>query len=100
RLNKTWVQGFRDYLDKEAVTKTGSKISLNTKYSYFNKLKSALRQAVKDGIITFNPSDQVDSFPQDDPKREFLTLEELITLSQAYCKNDHLRRMFLFSCLT
>lgn len=100
RINKDWVQGFRDYLDKEAATKTGEKITLNTKYSYFNKLRAALKQAVKDGIMTFNPSEQVKPFPQDDPKREFLTLEELIRLSKAHCKNDSLRRMFIFSCLT
>ncbi|MDD3773138.1 MAG: site-specific integrase [Weeksellaceae bacterium] len=100
KINKEWVQGFRDYLDQEAVTKTGQKLSLNTKYSYFNKLRAAFKQAIKDGIITFNPMDQVEPFPQDEPKREFLTLEELKTLSQAHCKNDSLRRMFLFSCLT
>lgn len=100
RLNKEWVEGFHSYLNKNAVTKTGAKISLNTKYSYFNKLRAALKQAVKDGIISSNPSEQVTPYPQDDTKREFLTLEEVITLSQAHCKNTSLRNMFLFSCLT
>lgn len=100
RLNKDWVQGFKDYLDNEAKTKTGDGISLNTKYSYFNKLRAAVKQAVRDGIMSFNPTEQVEPFPQDEPKREFLTLEELKSLSKAHCKNDSLRRMFLFSCLT
>ena len=100
RLNKDWVQGFKDYLDNEAKTKTGDSISLNTKYSYFNKLRAAVKQAVRDGIMSFNPTEQVEPFPQDEPKREFLTLEELKSLSKAHCKNDSLRRMFLFSCLT
>lgn len=100
RLDKKWVQGFRDYLDTEATTKTGNGISLNTKYSYFNKLRAALKQAVKDGVMKFNPSEQVEPFPQDEPQREFLTLDELKTLSKSHCKNDNLRRMFLFSCLT
>lgn len=100
RLDKDWVQGFKDYLDNKAKTKTGAGISLNTKYSYFNKLRASLKQALKEGLINYNPADQVEPFPQDDVEREFLTLEELQKLVKTHCKHDTLRRMFLFSCLT
>ena len=100
RLDKNWVQGFKDYLDDKAITKTGDGLSLNSKYSYFNKLRAALKQAVKDEVMKFNPSEQVEAFPQDETQREFLTLDEVKGLSKAHCKNSKLRRMFLFSCLT
>jgi integrase len=100
RLNKDWVQSFKDYLDKSVKTKTGEGLSLNSKYSYFNKLRAALKQAVKDGLLKYNPSEQVTPFPQDEPQREFLTLDELKKLAQTPCKNSTLRRMFIFSCLT
>jgi len=100
RLDKNWVQGFKDYLDTEAKSRGGKLLSLNTKYSYFNKLRAALKQAVKDGLMSHNPSEQVEAFPQDEVEREFLTLEELIAVSKAHCTNATLKRMFLFSCLT
>lgn len=100
RLDKEWVEGFKDYLDYEAKTKTGDGISLNTKYSYFNKLRAALKQALKEGLIKFNPAEQVEPFPQDDVEREFLTLEELQKIANTHCRNETLKRMFIFSCLT
>jgi integrase len=100
RLNRDWVQGFKEYLDEEAITKTGDGISLNTKYSYFNKLRAALKQAVKEGLLQHNPSAQVEPFPQDEPQREFLTLDEVKIMAKSHCKNETLKRMFLVSCLT
>jgi len=100
RLDKEWVEGFKDYLDTKVKTKTGNGISLNTKYSYFNKLRAALKQALKEGLIKFNPAEHVEPFPQDEVEREFLTLEELQKLANTHCRNETLKRMFIFSCLT
>lgn len=100
RLDKDWLEGFKDYLDNVAITKTGKPISLNTKYSYFNKVRAALKQALKEGLLTYNPAEQVQPFPQDEVQREFLSLEEVQTLVHTPCKNETLKRMFLFSCLT
>ncbi|MCB0536013.1 MAG: site-specific integrase [Bacteroidetes bacterium] len=101
RIDKDWVQGFKDYLDFEADSKNSEDgLSLNSKYSYFNKLRAALKQAVKDGLLQANPANRVEPFPQDETHREFLTLDEVKQMVQAHCKNDTLKRMFLFSCLT
>jgi integrase len=99
RVNKEWVQGFKDYLDT-AKTKHGTPLSLNSKYSYFNKLIAALNQAVKEEIIPTNPAYMVEPFPQDETEREFLTLDELTKLAFTPCNNEILRKMFLFSCIT
>ena len=100
RLNREWVEGFKDFLNSEAKTKTGEPISLNTKYNYFNKLRAALKQAVKEGLLQSNPADYVAPFKQDDVQREFLTLEEVQKLANTHCRNETLKKMFLFSCLT
>lgn len=100
QLNKQFVEGFREYLLKEAVTKTGVQVSINTRYSYFNKFRAALKQALKDGIIKSNPADLVDAFPQGEPVREFLTLDEVRALAKTECRNPLMKRAFLFGCLT
>ena len=62
------------------------KLSQNSKYSYFNKFRAALKQAVKDGIIPHNPAEGVEAFKQGEPEREFLTLEELQAAANTECE--------------
>ena len=95
-----FVQGFREYLDKDAKTKSNQNLSQNSKYSYFNKFRAALKQAVKDGIIPTNPSEGVEAFKQGEPQREFLTLEELQAAVQAECEIPQMKTAVIFSCLT
>ena len=99
-VDRKFVQGFKEYLDKDAKTKSNQNLSQNSKYSYFNKLRAALKQAVKDGIIPTNPSEGVDAFKQGEPQREFLTLEELQAAVQAECEIPLMKTAFIFSCLT
>jgi len=99
-VDMKFVQGFKEYLDKEAKTKSDQNLSQNSKYSYFNKFRAALKQAVKDGIIPTNPSEGVEAFKQGEPQREFLSLEELQAAVKAECEIPKLKTAFLFSCLT
>ena len=99
-VDRQFVQDFKYYLDKEANTISNTGLSLNSKYSYFNKLRAALKQAVKDGIIPTNPSEGVEAFKQGDPEREFLTLEELQAAVEVECEIPQLKTAFIFSCLT
>jgi integrase len=100
QINKQFVDGFREYLQREATSKTKKAISINTKYSYFNKFRAALKQAVRDGIIKTNPAEMVEGLPQGEPVREFLTLEEVKALAKTECKNELIKKTFLFACLT
>jgi integrase len=100
QVNKKFVEDFKEYLLKKAVTKTGANISINTKYSYFNKFRATLKQAVKDGIIKTNPAELIDGLPQGEPVREFLTLDEVKALAKTECRNPLMKRIFLFGCLT
>lgn len=99
-IDRSFVQGFKDYLDEEAKTKSNKPLSQNSKYSYFNKLRAALKQAVKDGILPANPSEGVEAFKQGEPEREFLTLEELQAAVKAECDIPLLKTAFIFSSLT
>ncbi len=99
-VNRKFVQDFKYYLDKELKTKGNQSLSQNSKYSYFNKFRAALKQAVKDGIIPTNPAEGVDGFKQGEPQREFLTLEELQAAVKVECEIPQMKTAFIFSCLT
>ncbi len=100
QLDSKFVEGFKEYLTKTARTPGNKKLSDNSTHSYFNKFRAALKQAVKDGIIRFNPAEQVDCLPQGDSVREFLTLEELQSILKHECEIPVLKTAFIFSCLT
>lgn len=94
------VKEFKNYLDKDARTKSETRLSQNSKHSYFNKFKAALNQAHKDGLIIENPGDRVEGFKMAESQREFLTLEELQKVAKLDCEIDVLKSAFLFSCLS
>lgn len=100
QLDRKFVEGFREYLTKTARTPGNKLLSANSACSYFNKFRAALKQAVKDGIIRTNPAEQVDSLPQGDSEREFLTLEELQSILKHECEIPILKKAFIFSCLS
>ena len=54
-LDKEFVEGFKDYLDKKAIGRANKPLSQNSKYSYYGKFTAALKQAVADGILKSNP---------------------------------------------
>lgn len=100
QLDRKYVEGFREYLNSTAKTPAGKLLSDNSACSYFNKFKAALKQAVKEGIIRNNPADQVDSIPQGESERAFLTFEELQNILKHECEIPILKTAFIFSCLT
>lgn len=99
-IDKKFVQDFKDYLDCDAKATDSKKLSQNSKYSYFNKLRAGLKKAVEDGILTKNPAEGVSAFKQGEPEREFLTLEELQSAVETECEIPQLKTAFIFSCLT
>ncbi|UFK97697.1 site-specific integrase [Kaistella faecalis] len=99
-LDRKLVEDFRDYLATVETKSEGVKLSQNSKYSYFNKFRAALKQAVKDGILMSNPADTVSGFKQDEPQREYLSLEELQQAAKAECEIPMMKTAFIFSALT
>lgn len=99
-LNVKKVSEFKDYLDKTAKTKSDKNLSQNSKHSYFNKFKAALKQAFKDGLIVENYAERVQGFKMGESEREFLTMEELQAIAKVECEIPIIKTAFLFSCLT
>jgi integrase len=99
-VDKTFVENFRNYLDKDAIGRAGKKLSQNSKHSYFGKFMAALKQAVKDDILKVNPDQNVKHFKQGEPQREFLTLDELQAAVNTECEIPILKTAFIFSTLT
>ncbi|TRZ45139.1 tyrosine-type recombinase/integrase [Robertkochia solimangrovi] len=99
-VDEAFVKGFKKHLDTKAKTKSDTHLSQNSKYSYFNKVKAALRAAYEEGYTTKNLAQAVKGFKQGEPTREYLTSEELKAMVRAHCKHPILKNAFLFSCLT
>jgi len=100
QADKNFLDGFREYLMKEAKTPSKQPLSQNSQSSYFNKIRAALKQAYKEGIIKQNPADLVDGIKPGEPEREFLTYEELQAVAKAECEIPLLKTAFLFSAMT
>lgn len=79
--------------------KKGS-VSRNTAATYFSIFKAALKQAFVDGYLTIDLAAKVKGIPEQESRREHLTLEELNTLAQTPCDNPIIKRAALFSALT
>ena len=103
-----WVQGFRDYLDNEAVAWShdyrkrikDKPLARNSKLSYFNKLRACLNQAFEDRIIPINPCRGVERFRPEEGTRMYLTIDEVRLLAQTDCEYPRIKDAFLFSCMT
>lgn len=100
QIDKRWLEDFKTYLEKTARTPSKEPLSQNSQCSYFNKIRAALREAVKEEIILRSPADLVDAIKPGDSEREFLTLDELQAMANAECDIAILKRGFLFSALT
>lgn len=98
-IDENFVLGFKKHL-KTARTKSNTLLSQNSKYTYYNKFKAALRQAFDDGFTVRNYASTVKGFAMGESTREYLTHEELQALAKADCKHQMLKNAFIFSCLT
>lgn len=99
-VDENFIKRVKNYFEKEALTKSDLPLSQNSKYSYFNKFKAAIRQAFDEGYLTINYATKVKSFEQAESQREYLTFDEVQSLAKTECKYDVLKRAFLFSCLS
>jgi integrase len=100
QLDAKWLQRFKEYLQNDAKTPAKVALAENSQCSYFNKVRAALKQAVKDDIILKNPAELVPGIKPGDHEREFLTHEELQKIAKAECEIPVLKQAFLFSALT
>lgn len=99
-VDENFIKRVRLYFDKEAKTKSDTPLSLNSKYSYYNKFKACLRAAFDDGYLSINYASKTKSFEQAESQREYLTHQELQSLANTPCKYEILKRAFIASALS
>lgn len=99
-VDEKFIKKVQKYFENDALTKSKLPLSQNSKYSYFNKFKAALRTAFNEGYLTVNYASKIKSFDQAESQREYLTFDELQSLAKAECKYPVLKKAFLFSCLS
>ena len=95
-------RAFAKYL-RDAHLSNGKPLSPVSIYHYFSTFKCLLATAVKDEVIGHNPIDHMKrgEVPQRPVVvRNFLDAAEVARLAATPCRNNEVRRAFLFSCLT
>ena len=75
-------------------------ISQNTASTYFAIFKAGLKQAFVDGYLTVDLSAKVKGIPEEESRREHLTIGELNILAHTPCAIPVVKRAALFSALT
>lgn len=92
-VDERWLEDFQRFL-------AGSELAPNTQQLYYSKVKATLNEAVRRRIIPANPALRVPNVQGEETERVFLTLDEVRLLSGTECRNDEVKRAFLFSCYT
>ncbi|GAB3909112.1 site-specific integrase [Larkinella knui] len=91
---------FREYLLSAPNRRNGDLLAINSALSYFNKFKSALKDAFSDGLLPIDLNAKVGSIKPEETSREFLTLEELQAVANTECSMPVMKVAALFSALT
>ncbi len=100
-LNERFLEDFKEYLLTTKSNRSNkTTLSVNSAVSYFNKVKAALKQAYKDGILQTDLNSKVQPIKAAETRREYLTLDELNKLVKTPCNDNLLKRAALFSALT
>lgn len=90
-VTRAFVDEFSVYL----TTKT--KLAQNSAATYWQVLNAVLNEAARERRIAFNPCTLTRGIKQIPSRRQFLTFEELQLLAYTPCKNEEVKRAFLFS---
>jgi integrase len=100
-INTELCDDFREYL-KTTKSKKSEKMQLavNSQKTYYDKFRSALKQAYKDGYLSENIAEKTNAVKQAETQRNYLTLDELNFLAKTDCKSSEIKTQALFSALT
>lgn len=100
-LNQSFFENFKEFLTSTKSKRSDKALlAQNSAVSYFNKVKAALKQAYKDGILQTDLNAKIGPIKAAETRREYLTIEELNKLVKTPCSNDLLKRAALFAALT
>ena len=94
------IDWFRNaYINK----RTGTIIGARTADTYCQRFRTALNEAVREGLIDKNPWNRIETIEKikkPESKREYLTIDEIRSMIATDCPNGLVKRAYLFSCFT
>lgn len=93
-IDKNYIVGFLKFLNSQSL-------SNNSQYTYYRVISGALNTAYQKGYINENPLQRVPKEEKphhQDGQRAYLTIEDIKTLMKTDCRNEHVKKAFLFSC--
>lgn len=102
-VDREFCRGFIAFLRTCKYNKGKKTISNTTARLMVNRIAAALNKAVVEGLIPSNPFKTLEAKEKpkkDSVAREFLTIEELKVLIKTPCRNEIVKKAFLFSCFT
>ena len=100
-INERFCENFKEYLLSTKSNKSNKvNLSQNSVVSYFNKFKATLKQAYKDGLLSYDLNSKIKQVPLEETRRNFLTIEELNKLIHTECQSPLIKQAALFSALT
>ena len=102
-IDKSYCQGFVEYLKTAVNANNGQILSVNTQFGYMKRLETVINSAISDEIVDSNPFKQIKS--ENKPKKLstevcYLTIEEVNTLVNTPCFYPNIKNGFLFSCVS
>jgi integrase len=93
--------GFKAFLETIKSKKSNKvQLSKNSIKIYYDKFRSALKQAYKDSYLSENIADKTNAVKQAETQRNYLTLVKLNSLVKTNCKSPEIKTQALFSALT
>ena len=94
------IDWFRNtYINK----RTGTTIGARTADTYCQRFRTALNEAVREGLMEKNPWNKletIEKIKKPESKREYLTIDEMRSMIATDCPNELVKRAYLFSCFT
>lgn len=101
-IDKEFAKGFIKFLSDEYVSGKGNKrLQRNTIVDYVRTFSVAINAAIKDGYKLINPFKLLSADEKvraQESHREHLTQDELTKMIETPCKNEHVKRAYLFAC--
>lgn len=95
------IEDFKDYLlQAKSLRENGKTLSRNTALSYYNKIKTTLKRAYKEGKLNTDINAAVESIKEQESQRNFLSLEEAKKLFATQCPKEIVYKVSMFSTLT
>lgn len=100
KVDDSFLEGFKIYLLTNKISSRNGKLSQNSALSYFNKVRTSLKEAYQTKMIAENPINRVKGIKEKESNRQYLTLDELQKLVKTDCDYPIMKDAFIFSSLT